>query len=351
MKMKTGGAVVVAGLAVVVVMAAGGLACSGSSAKILERLDGATPPGSTLRVDMFLVRAVSSCAVGPACASPASDQCFTVADRSGARVSFDPAALRFVPPGDPASMAGAGEHVQCFRMVLDDDGVRAVGEAASVLRTRVFQDSGGDINLDVRLHEVPAIDAGFSAFGSGLFLEPDALAAAALPMVTRETDFVYAVTGAGDPESGLSPKIDSCSGTNSLSGGIGGSAYTWMAISAACDQDASLVFTSLVQLYFGLRDVMQAPDLYDYDRSYSACGQGDADPTRWFPYAADCTADPDFMACGAATCANRDAFYTHLFAHHWRRGAPFNGNHCSDGRMDRDETGIDTGGVCDLIAR
>ena len=170
-------------------------------------------------------------------------------------------------------------------------------------------------------------------------------------MVTRETDFVYAVTGSGDPESGLSPKIDSCSGTNSLSGGIGGSAYTWMAISAACDQDASLVFTCLVQLYFGLRDVMQVPDLYDYDRSYSACGQGDADPTRWFPYAADCTTDPDFMACGAATCANRDAFYTHLLAHHWRRGAPFNGNHCSDGRMDRDETGIDTGGVCDLIGR
>ena len=128
-------------------------------------------------------------------------------------------------------------------MVLDDDGVTAVGEAVSALRTRVFQDSGGDINLDVRLHEVPAIDGGFSSFGSGLFLEPDALAAAALPMVTRETDFVYAVTGSGDPESGLSPRIDSCSGTNSLSGGIGGSAYTWMAVSAACDQDASLIFT------------------------------------------------------------------------------------------------------------
>jgi len=345
--MKTARAVVVAGLAVVFVTAAP--ACSGSSAKILERLDGATPPGSTLRVDMFLVRAVSSCAVGPACTSPDSDQCFTVADRSGVRESFDPAAVRFVPPGDPATIVGVGERVLCFRMVLDDDGVTAVGEAASALRTRVFQDSGGDINLDVRLHEVPAIDGGFSSFGSGLFLEPQAVAAAALPMVTPETDFVYAVTGSGDPESGLSPAIDSCSGTNSLSGGIGGSAYTWMAVSAACDQDASLIFTWLAQLYFGLRDVMQASDLYD--RSYPACGQGDPDPTRWFPYATDCTTDPDFMACGAATCANRDAFYTHLLTHHWRRGVPFNGNHCSDGRMDRDETGIDTGGVCDLIGR
>jgi hypothetical protein len=237
-------------------------------------------------------------------------------------------------------------------MLLDDDGVTAVGEAINRLRTRVFQDSAGDINLDVRLHEVPAIDAGFSAFGSGLFLEADALVAAALPMVTRETDFVYAITGGGDPESGLAPAIDSCSGTNWLSRGvIGASAYTWMAVAAGCDQDASLMFTWLVQVYFGLRDVMQTPDLYDYDRAYPACGQGDPDATRWFPYPADCTTDPDFTACGAAACANRDAFYTHLLAHHWKRGAPFNGNQCSDGRMDRDETGVDTGGVCDLIGR
>jgi hypothetical protein len=94
---------------------------------------------------------------------------------------------------------------------------------------------------------------------------------------------------------------------------------------------------------------MQAPNLYD--RSYPACGQGDPDPTRWFPSVEDCTTDPDFGACGAATCPDRDAFYTHLLARHWRRGEPFNGNHCSDGRMDRNETGVDTGGVCDLIGR
>jgi hypothetical protein len=200
------------------------------------------------------------------------------------------------------------------------------------------------------MHELAAADGGFSPFGSGLFLEAHALAAAALPSVTRETDFVYAVTGSGDPESGLSPRIDSCSGTNWLSGGvIGGSAYTWMAIAASCDEDASLTFTWLVQLYFGLRDVMQAPDLYD--RTYPACGQGDPDATRWFPYPTDCMTDPDFMACDAATCGDRDAFYTHLLTNHWKRGAPFNGNHCSNGRMDRDETGIDTGGVCDLIGR
>ncbi len=338
---------VAAGLAIAF---AGGLACTGSSAKILERLDGATSPGSTLRVDVFLVRAVSSCAVGPPCTSPDPDQCFYVAERGGARVQYDPAAVRFVPPGDPAPMAGGRDQVQCFRLVLDDAGVAAAGVALGALRTRVFQDSGGDINLDVRLHDVPAIDAGFSVPTRGIFLEPTALAGVALPMVTRETDFVYALTGVSDPDSGLSPRVESCSGTNWLAKGvIGGSAYTWLAISDACGQDASFLFPWIVQLYFGLRDVMQAPNLYD--RNYPACGQGDPDTTRWFPYVEDCTTDPDFTACGAATCADRDAFYTHLLARHWKRGEPFNGNHCSDGRMDRDETGIDTGGVCDLIGR
>jgi hypothetical protein len=352
--MKAAGKLVAAGRAVVVpwlaTWLATGLACTGSSAKILERLDGGTPPGSTVRVDVFLVRAASSCAVGPACTSPDKDQCFHVADGNGARVEFDPATLRFVPPGDPATMGGAGQQVQCFRLILDDGGVTAMGEALSALRTRVFQDSGGDINLDVRLHEVPAIDAGFSPFGTGLFLEPAAIAGTALPSVTRETDFVYAVTGAADPESGSSVRIDSCSGTNWISKAvIGGSAYTWMALSPTCDQDTSLIFSWLVQLYFGLRDVMQAPDIYS--RDYPACGEGDPDTTRWFPYPTDCMTDPDFTGCGAAACANRDAFYTHLLARHWKRGEPFNGNHCSDGRMDRDETGVDTGGVCDLIGR
>jgi hypothetical protein len=349
--MKTAPAAAAIGAVVVAGLAAGGLACGGSAGKILERLDGSTPPSSNPRVDVFLVRSVSTCAVGPACASPDRDQCFHVADGSGARVPFDPVAVRFVPPGDPAAMGGAGQQVQCFRLVLDDGGVAAVGEATRGLRTRVFQDSGGDINLDVRLHEVPAVEtAAVSVFTGGMFLEPAALAGAATPLVTRETDFVFAVTGAGDPASGLSPRIDSCSGTNWLAKGvIGASAYSWMVSSASCGQEASFLFAWIVQLYFGLRDVMQAPDLYD--RDYPACGQGDPDPTRWFPFVEDCTTDPDYAGCGAATCADRDAFYRHMLVRHWRRGEPFNGNHCSDGRMDRDEAGVDTGGVCDQIGR
>ena len=85
--------------------------------------------------------------------------------------------------------------------------------------------------------------------------------------------------------------------------------------------------------------------------TYPACGRGAADPTSWFPFPDDCTTDPDATTCGASTCADRDAFYSHLLSAHWARGRPFNGNYCADGRMDFDETGVDTGGRCDLIGR
>ena len=60
---------------------------------------GGTPPSSNIRTDIFLLRAVSSCAVGPPCASSNPDECFVITDAAGGRTSFDPDAVQFVPPG------------------------------------------------------------------------------------------------------------------------------------------------------------------------------------------------------------------------------------------------------------
>lgn len=332
-----------------VLIAAGGLACGQSTAKILERIEGGTPPSSNLRMDVFLLRAVSSCAVGPPCASSNPDECFVITDAAGARISFDPDAVEFVPPGDPATMGSA--QVRCFRLTIDDAAAASVRELTATLRTQVFQASGGDINLDLRLHEVPSLDAGFSSLAIGLFLQPTALEAVGLPVVNRETDVVYAITGARDPDAGLAPRIDVCGGTNSIRAPVlGGSAYTWLALSDSCARVGTFLSTFVLQLYYGLRDVMAADDLYR-DGSYPACGQGSPQPTDWFPSNDDCTTDPDAPSCGTASCPDREAFHQHILAKHWRRGQPFNGNHCSNGTMDRDETAIDTGGVCDRISR
>jgi hypothetical protein len=331
-------------------LSAGGLSCGSSTATILERVDGATPPSSNIRMDVFLLRAVSSCAVGPPCASSNPDACFFLTDAAGGRISFDLDAVRFVPPGDPATTSGTAQ-VRCFRLTIDDAAAASVRDVTATLRTRVFQATGGDINVDLRLHEVPALEAGFSALAVGLFLQPPALEAVGLPLVNRETDIVYAITGFRDPDAGLTPKMEVCGGTNSLRQAVlGGSAYTWLALSESCSEVGTFLSTFVLQLYYGLRDVMAADDLYR-SGGYPACGQASANPTDWFPSNDDCTTDPDAPSCGAASCPDREAFHQHILTTHWRRGQPFNGNHCSNGTMDRDETGIDTGGVCDEISR
>jgi hypothetical protein len=323
-----------------------GLGCGGTTAKVLERIDASTPPGSTLRLDAFLVRSVSTCVVGAPCQARDPSQCFSLADITGPQVSFVSDTIAFYPPADPR-IQGAAQSA-CFRLTLDDAAVTKVGQLMTGLRAQVFQLSGGDINLDIRLHEVASIDAGFSRYYNGLFLEPSTLTTAALPTVNRETDFAYAITGFRDPDTGLVPKMDYCHGTNRFNQGVlGGSMYSWVAMSDSCAQ-ASVYFRAwMIQLYYVLRDLGGLPDLYA--DNYPPCGQGDPDTTLWFPSINDCTRDPDAPACGQAMCPDTNAYDVHLLTKHWPRGHVFNGNSCSDGRMDRDETAIDSGGICDLI--
>jgi hypothetical protein len=141
-----------------------------------------------------------------------------------------------------------------------------------------------------------------------------------------------------------------CSGTNWIDqGSFGGSTFTWVAVNDACARSAVFMYAWLAQLYFGLRDVTRPDDIAI--GSSAACGQGGADPTRWFPFVNDCTVDPDATTCGAPTCPDTEAFYAHVLSAHWKPGHAFNGNYCNDGRMDFDETGVDTGGLCDLVGQ
>src|SRR5689334_10460547 len=87
-------------------------ACGSSSGPVLEQIKKATPPDSNLRVDVFVVHDVQSCAIGDACRSADVNQCFTLSDASGPRLAFRLDALQFVPPGSP-SLAQA-EQSGCF---------------------------------------------------------------------------------------------------------------------------------------------------------------------------------------------------------------------------------------------
>jgi hypothetical protein len=320
--------------------------CGGTSAKVLEGVDPATPPGSNLRTDVLMVRSLSTCAVGNPCTLTDTSQCYTVADGAGGRVAFDPATVQLVSSSDPR--VGTAAQSQCFTLSLDDSDVAAANDLISGLRTRIFQLTGGDINLDVHTHDLAPVDVSFTSFSAGLFLEPGALEGAGLADVTRDTDFVFAITGTHDPNTGAVQQMSPCSGTNWIDqGAFGGSTFTWIALNDACARSAVFMYAWLAQFYFGLRDVTR-PSGVTIGAS-GACGQGGPDPTRWFPFVDECTTDPDATTCGAPTCPDTDAFLSHVMSAHWRRGSAFNGNYCADGRMDFDETGVDTGGACDLL--
>ena len=205
------------------------LGCGNTTGRILETIDAGSPPSATLRVDSFLLRTVSSCAVGTACASTDPTQCFSIGDSSGPRVSFAISGLRFVPPSDPSAVTSGNNQVSCFRVTLDDATFAAASNLFNGLRAQVFQSSGGDIDLDVRFHDVAAIDAGFALFTTGIFLQPPALNTVGLPLVNRETDFTFAITGVGDAATGLAPEMDQCEGTNWPSKGVLGASTYYLA--------------------------------------------------------------------------------------------------------------------------
>jgi len=320
--------------------------CGGTSGKVLERIDPTTPPASNLRLDVLVVRALSTCVIGNPCSSSDSSQCYFVTDAGGVRTTFDPGSYELVSPDDPRVASAAQS--RCLTLTIDDTQAAAVNDLMTGLRTRVFRLTGGDINIEVHRHDVAAVNAPFVRYSPGPFLEPPAVEPVGLPDVTRDTDFVFVVTGARDAASGLAPKLSPCAGTNWLAqGSFGGSTYTWLALTDSCGTADVVLQTWVTQLYFGLRDLTSSGEATN--GPFPACGRGGPDPTAWFPWIDDCTTDPDAASCGASRCPDYGAYEEHILSAHWTRGRAFNGNYCNDGRMDFDETGVDTGGKCDLL--
>lgn len=324
------------------------LGCGESSGPVLTRVDERVPPRWRLRADFFIVQDVRSCAAGRPCSANDPNQCFSLTNPAGDTLLFEPDGLEFLPAGDER-IALAPQNA-CFRLVLDAPTVASIHEAAGDFRSTVFRLSQGQIDLDLRIHELPAIPAGFKRWenGFGIFLEPYALEPEGLPRVHRDTDYVFAVTGESDPDLGYLPSIGPCAGTNwQEQGGFAGTAYTWF--SASCASSDRFMRHFLIQSYFALRDVMSFDDLYP--NRYPACGSGDPNPERWFPRLDDCAVDPDASSCGDAQCVSGEAFLTHIFDAHWPADRAVVGNHCRNLRQDFDETGIDQGGVCDRLGR
>jgi hypothetical protein len=293
---------------------------------------------------------MDTCAIGVPCNrnndpdARGDGTCFELENGAGDRIGFRDDVI-FVAPGDERIQAA--EQAQCFRLPIDTDLAAEVEDNFAELLNDVFSHSEGEILLDIETHDVPPMNSGFVKYENewGIFLDASALRANASAL-SRETDFVFAVTGARDPTGGFSPIVEHCAGTiRDIEQGLAGAPYTWL--TPECDGPESLLRHWMFQVAVALRDANDFNDLYDHD--YPPCNETDrADPADWWPSPDECSVDPDSPTCGENRCEDDD-FAGHILTAHWPRGRDFVGNHCANTERDFDETDVNVGGACSLL--
>jgi hypothetical protein len=343
---------------ILVLLALAVAACGQSSGSVLERVpengrgpDGRDgPPETLLRMDVFIIRDIESCAIGDRCDrndSRGDDECFWFEDESGGEVGFRAEMVQFVSPDD----SRVTEDAFCFHLGMDDEEMDSLTSNLNELRDRIYSLSGREILLDWFPQPIDGtMRTGFVDYENewGIFLEASALEGEA-SRLSRETDFVMAVSGRRDLATGLAPVLEHCVGTiHGLEDGLAGAAYTWL--TTECDRQDTLLRHWMFQIGLALRGANRFNDRYDHD--YPPCEEGDEDPEDWWPNPDECSVDPDAPTCGENRCEGTDDDYVgHVLTDHWPRNRDFVGNHCRNGRQDFDEDAVDTGGACALLPR
>lgn len=342
-------------------------ACGETSGSVLELVPESGPdagrrgiPGSRPRIDVFVVRELSTCAVGEPCRQDEpdtrNDECIEI-EEGDRTTGFRAETVNFLPPDDP--YVAAADHVSCFRLIIDDDEMAAIDyDFKERFVGELFELSNGEILADTFVHSIPPIQGGLVPYEneSGIFL-PAAALDMAPSFASRETDFTFAVTGARDPYSGAEPRNEYCAGTvQGIAQGLAGAGYTWL--TTECNRDETLLRAWMFQVRVALREVNDFNDYYD-DYYPGDCHDPTPPPTEWWPSPKDCNRDPDAPTCGDNDCDDdddddaREEFARHVLTDHWPRGSSFVGNHCNNGEPDRNfnESGPDVGGVCDELGR
>lgn len=303
----------------------------------------------THRLDIFLLEDVSACAVGNPCSSVDPTECFRFEDDAGPvpGLLFDRASLQVVPQRLAGSVSATMQH--CFHATLDAALIQQTRADAMELRRKVRELTDGDIELDVQLHEIPSADLPYSVWGTGIWVGAVNVGAQLVPQMSVDTDFMMVVQGDRDPATGYRfarPGSSSCIYLNWTYSGLGVPEYTYLLL--PCERHfQKMLYGWIDSLRHAQHEVMGIQDELYANRSYPACGQGDADPTKWFPYPGDCD-DPCSPSCGSGDCAS-DEHLSHVLSAHWKRGRDLVGNYCRNGRQDSDETGVDRGGACSRL--
>jgi uncharacterized repeat protein (TIGR01451 family) len=319
-----------------------------NAASITTLIIGDHPPTESRRVDVFLLKDISTCVIGNRCET---GTCLALSDSSGTpRVRFaDDFAFRAVRPDDPA--LGTAEVSQCLRLRLTDAEVAAKRSELEHFRDNVALWTGGALRLDLRIHELDTVEMSLSRWGGGLWIGPWDLRPVAFPYLARETDFTLVTQGIRDPALDLHHELGGCGGTFGADLGVGGAGHSWIPETGSvfwfqCAEHSVYAHEWLHQLHYAVHVLSGFDDLYD--GAYPACGTASSDTRRWFPDTHECTRDPDYLACGGTDCGGNTAVNEHVLRAHWPpQGMPrLIANHCTNGIQDYDETGVDSGPDC-----
>jgi hypothetical protein len=306
------------------------------------------PPGTTHRLDVFLLRELAVCAIGDACSGD-QDQCFKFYDDNGAVVKAfaNNANFRVTRPNDPA-LATAPQR-QCLRLKAHDLDLNHMRQQIEQFRANVGAWTREDVRLNVVVHDVNVpVETSMTTWNLGLWLAPwDARGS--LPGLSSHADFVIVSHATRDPDSGLHHDLGGCGGSFGVDLGLSGAGYSWVPTTASsfgfeCAEQSVYMHEWLHQVHYGLHHLSGFNDLYR--GAYPACGQGHPDPTLWFPDPNECNSDPNYARCGLNNCGTNDEVNAHVLQSHWRAGRRLVTNHCKDGVRNFSETGVDAGGIC-----
>ena len=326
---------------------------------------------SKARFQVFILNPVRTCIAGNDFAS--GNVCYGTecGDCSCAWEDFDPPApLTGISPEhiDDPQYAGFDQRV-CLAITLSPQEVEDIKEDMTLVAQKVYEWSGGALELQMEFTELPYDHTGFVApdFVFGPFEVDDELLN---PYVGVDTDFVYVVTGVHDLQQGLNLAY-ACGGSYGEMT-VHGAGYANIQYNEICNSiqiGGQQVYEPLIHEWYhnldwALYNINQVsdrleglwPDWAKWKRgSLPACGTP-GNPLTWFPSADLCEWDPDWIDCnntasaGACTHAGevvgQKSWYEHLISAHYPGAIRFVGNTCRDGRQDFGESGVDSGGQC-----
>ncbi len=269
---------------------------------------------------------------------------------------------KMLKPSDPS--VNDYSQKMLIRLELDPTEVQEIKSQINNFVSKVAEDSGGAIILNVSYVELPYQEITMSRWGCKFWIDPNNLKPLLSDQITKDTDFVLVFSDIHDSsQNACIEMLPLCGGMRGADWDFFGVSYNYIPKTNSCvwyncAEIKTIYHEWLHQLDFALEKITGVPDIYQDNFPKSLCGNADPDSYKWFPSPDSAAKDPDFSACvnyydnWSGYCDSIkpiDCDYqwdAHLLSKHYNPSISLIGNHCRNGKQDFNETGVDCGGHC-----